>query len=89
VSFKRDPWLLHLTPPDKGSLTRPNVLVPCTRPSLWSELHLLAPLWPHDNEAKRQEVIAFFCKLLQPDPDYVAEMQRLRLLAADTARRHP
>jgi hypothetical protein len=81
--------MLHLCLPEgRQRLTRANLLVPTTRPSLWSQLHLLAPLWPPDDAEARRAYIASVQAALRPHPDYVHEMQRLRHLAAATARRH-
>ena len=81
MSFKNDPWMLHLALPDKKSyFSRANLIVPLTRPSKWSQLKLLCRLWK-DEEGK-QEYIKQFAKAIRPDPAYVAEMAEARRLAS-------
>ena len=87
VSFKRDKWLLHITPPPTGRLSKANLLVPLSRPSLWSDLHLLQPLWPEGDMAARDKVIATVRKALIPSQDYLAEILRLEVVAAATKQR--
>lgn len=87
MSFKGEPYLLHITPPPTGKLLRANLLVPVSRPSVYSQLRLLAPLWPPGDGAARARVVDRVHRALAVDPHYKAEMNRLRSLAADTLRR--
>jgi hypothetical protein len=79
MSFRGDPWLLHLSLPDEGKkFTRANLLIPISRPSLWSQLKLLTPLWPF---GKKREFIEAVRKALKPDPDLLKEMERAEAIA--------
>lgn len=84
VSFRGEPHMLHLNIPPDGHLSRANILVPVSRPSLFSQLHLLAPLWPDGDLAARSKVIMKVHSALKPNPHHVAEMDRLRELAKKT-----
>ena len=61
--------------------------MPVSRPSVYSQLRLLAPLWPPGDGAARAKVVDRVHRALAVDPHYKAEMSRLRSLAADTQRR--
>lgn len=87
MSFRGAPYVLHLNIPPDGKLHRANLLVPISRPSLFSQLHLLAPLYSVGDKATRSSVIQKVYNTLKPDPHLVAEMQRLRALAGATLTR--
>ena len=87
MSFKSDPWALHLNPPPTGKLTRASVVVPLTRYGSWDHVKLLQPLWPRGDAKARDRVIRRFHALLQSNDDFVAEMARLHELAAQTRAR--
>jgi hypothetical protein len=89
MSFKDDPWLLHLEPPPTGVFARASILVPITRYASMAKLHLLTPLWPVGNAKRRIEVINAFHKAMRTDRDQVAEMARLMHLADETRASHP
>lgn len=82
VSFGQDKWFLHLKPPSTGVLNKANLLVPITRPSLLSDLWLLAPLYT--NSVERAEVIRRFKSALKPDAEYNEEMNVLRDMSSET-----
>ena len=87
VSFKDESWLIDLTPPfDKSHLTKANILVPLSRPSLWSRVKLLRPLWPAGDDAARGECINKFMSAMKPNADFIIEMKRLKDLAQATKR---
>jgi hypothetical protein len=79
-SFRGQPHLVHITPPPgRGQrLNQGNLLVPISRPSLWSELKLLSPLWQPGDEAGKARVLAVVKKALIPSPDYLAEKKQLQ-----------
>ena len=80
MSFKGDPWLLHLALPDnRRSFSRANIIVPLTRPSKWSQLKLLSPLWT-DAKGKAAYVTQFM-SALKVHEGYVAEMKLANSLA--------
>lgn len=81
-SFKGAPHLLHLNIGKRESYKKANILVPVSRPATLSDLKLAHPLWSNDEE--RGRVIAKFATALKPCPDYLAEMERLRMLHEDT-----
>lgn len=83
MSFKGEPWILHLALPDEvEKFSRANLIVPLTRPSLWSELRLLTPLWPEGDEDAKKKFCERFKSALKPDKRYSAEMERARALAS-------
>lgn len=65
-------------------MTKANILVPLSRPSLWSRVLLLRPLWPPGDHAARAACIQKYRTALQPQQDFVKEMKRLRALMAET-----
>ena len=65
-------------------MTKANILVPLSRPSLWSRVKLLRPLWPPGDMVARAACIRKYRTALQPQPDFVKEMARLRALMAQT-----
>jgi hypothetical protein len=82
MSFKGKPWLIHLTLPDKHpSFDRANILVPLSRPSRWSELKLITPLWPQGDSKAREKFINKVHQALKPSLDYKEEMKRAKALA--------
>ncbi len=90
VSFKGDPWLMHLSLPKSGKLSQANILVPFTRPSLWSQKNLLAPLWPEGDYIAKRKFVAAVHNAFDPQSparraahnEYLTEMARMRVLAA-------
>jgi hypothetical protein len=84
MSFRGAPYVLHMNIPPDGKLNRANLLVPVSRPSLYSQLHLLAPLWPPNDMAARSAVIRKVHAVLKPDPHLVAEMERFERLEKET-----
>lgn len=82
VSFKKAIWLLHLKPPSSGKMSKANLLVPITRPSLFSDLWLLAPLYT--NEVERLEVIRRYKLALKPNDHYIVEMKKLELMSEES-----
>ncbi len=84
VSFRGEPHLLHLNVPPNGKMTRANLLVPVSRPSLYSQLHLLAPLWPHGDLAARAKLIGKVHEALKPNRHLQMETARLQELAEET-----
>jgi hypothetical protein len=46
MSFRGEPFLLHLSIPPTANISRANLLVAISRCSSWEELHLLVQLWP-------------------------------------------
>ena len=82
MSFKGLPWLIHLALPDSSPVfSKANILVPLSRPSLWSELKLLTPLWPDGDEEAKAKFITKVRNALKPNVDYKAEMDRAKELA--------
>ncbi len=80
MSFKGDPWMIHLALPDNmPKFDRANIIVPLTRPSKWSQLKLLCRLWKDDKG--KADYITKFAKAIKPCPNYVAEMLEARRLA--------
>jgi len=55
-----------------------------SRPSLYSQLHLLAPLWPHGDLAARAKVIRKVHEALKPNRHLQMETARLQELAEET-----
>ena len=87
VSFRGEPHLLHLNVPPDGKMTRANLLVPVSRPSLYSQLHLLTPMWPHGDLAARAKVIRKVHEALKPNAHLQMETARLQALAEETKSR--
>lgn len=88
VSFRGDAHFLHLGINGKQGYRRANLLVPISRPAVLSDVVLLHPLWPENDEKAREKIIKQFKKALTPDPDFEAEMCRLRQLHSSTISRH-
>ena len=86
VSFKDESWLIDLAVPGTGKshLNKANILVPLSRPSVWSRVKLLRPLWNPGDTFKKDRVIKAYMQALKPSPDFVKEMRRLRALALTT-----
>jgi hypothetical protein len=77
MSFRGAPWLLHLSLPDNRAVfSRANLLIPLSRPSLWSQLKLLTPLWPPDKPSAKDKYLKAVMEALKPDEEYLAEMAR-------------
>jgi hypothetical protein len=84
---------MHLSLPNNGKLSQANILVPFTRPSVWSQIKLLAPLWPEGDYLAKQKFVATVLSAFNPPPkatakrmlhnEYLTEMARMHDLAAN------
>ena len=77
LSFKRAAFFIHLWI-QSGRLSAGNIRVPLTRPSSLDDLCLLAPLY--NNPKEKEAIVRKFINAFKPDPAYVAEMARLKVL---------
>ena len=79
-------WLLHLTPPSDGKLSRAAVLVSITRFCDADAVKLLCPLWPEDaTEEEIAVVVKKFMAASAVKRELVDEMLRLKAAAEQTA----
>jgi len=78
-------WLLHLSPPTDGRLSRAAVLVCITRFPNADAVRLLCPLWPPDaTEDEIDAVVERFRSACVVKPELAAEMRRIKGEAART-----
>jgi hypothetical protein len=77
LSFKQAAFFIHLWI-QSGRLSAGNIRVPLTRPSSLDDLCLLAPLY--NNPKEKEAIVRKFINAFKPDPAYVAEMARLKVL---------
>ena len=77
LSFKQAAFFIHLWI-HSGRLSAGNIRVPLTRPSSLDDLRLLAPLY--NNPKEKEAIVVKFINAFKPDPAYVAEMARLKVL---------
>ena len=80
-----EPWVLHLSLPPTGSLSKRGVFVMCTRFKFFADLYLLAPLYT--TPAERARVIARYVALFTNTDAEEGEMARLAAAEADTRAR--
>ena len=80
---------MHLSLPNNGKLSQANILVPLTRPSLWSQIRLLAPLWPEDDYLAKRKFVAAVHDAFNPQSparrmahnEYLTDMAHMHDLA--------
>ena len=77
LSFKQAAFFIHLWI-KSGKLSAGNIRVPLTRPSSLDDIRLLAPLFTTPKE--KEAIVQKFMNAFKPDPAYVAEMERLKVL---------
>ena len=78
-------WLLHLSPPTDGRLSRAAVLVCITRFPDADSVRLLCPLWaPDASEQEIEAVVGRFRTACVVKAELVAEMKRIKIEAART-----
>ena len=79
VSFKGEPHFLHLglRKDEKHGYKRGNLLVPLSRASKFSEIHLLQPLWQPGDTTARQKIINKLRIALTMKPAAAEELRRM------------
>ena len=70
ASFKKDPWLSHLSVPPTGPLSRASLYVVTSWHAEWGDVRLLTPLWVEGERGwseQRRKVIDTFHKAARMD----------------------
>ena len=88
MNFGRSAWLLDLTPPPTGGLSRASVVVPLTRYRDWDEVRLLRPLWPPGDDRAARNALDRLWRALRPDRELHEEWARLAEVEHATLERH-
>jgi hypothetical protein len=84
LTFKDGLWIVHLTPPPKGTFARASIVVILSRYRSWDDVHLWEPLWDTaaaTAPADRAAVINKFHKALQMPDRLETELKRLHTAA--------
>ena len=78
MSFLDEEFLLHITPPPGGPMSKANILVPLSRPQTLDRVHLLTPFWDKNDSKAKAYAIDRVHKALKTNYHLKAEMKRLR-----------
>lgn len=84
LSFKEQVWLIHINPPPDNFMKRPSLLVPISRHPRVSAIHMLAALWPENDEKEKEKTIKEIVKKARVSDDLAAELRRLQFQTAET-----
>jgi hypothetical protein len=88
MTFGNVPHLLSLNVGPKQGYQRANILVPVSRHSVMSEMHLVAPLWPPHDDTRRRRIVDAFVHMLKPDDDYEHDIDRMWRLHTECEAKH-